>query len=155
MIDCLRSLKVQVDSSMVATETVVLNLFSVFIIGFFIWHYRNIQPSFFKFTIFFFMFFFFQSSLVSLIKSLGYNFQLESSLQITFSIFLAWFTCLLNNNNQPTGKGRYYVDIVAELLQGDRATAIRLFDYNKEKFGGKTNDWIWQKVIRDIERDRR
>jgi len=136
-------------------EIVIFHLWAVFFGGFFIWHYRNTQPSFFKFVIFFFMFFFLQLSLVNLIKSLGYNFQIENSLQITFSIFLAWFTCLLNNNNQPTGKGRYYVDIVAELLQGDRAAAIRLFDYNKEKFGGKTNDWIWQKVIRDIERDRR
>ncbi|MDX2255570.1 MAG: hypothetical protein NW214_08655 [Pseudanabaenaceae cyanobacterium bins.39] len=48
-----------------------------------------------------------------------------------------------------------YLDVVTELLQGDRAAAIRLFNYNKEKFGGKTDEWVWQKVIRDIERDRR
>jgi hypothetical protein len=34
-------------------------------------------------------------------------------------------------------------------------TFIRLVNYNKEKFGGKTDEWLWQKVIRDIERDRR
>lgn len=50
---------------------------------------------------------------------------------------------------------RTYLDAVTELLHGDRAAAIRLFNYNKEKFGGKTDEWIWQKVIRDIERDRR
>jgi len=53
------------------------------------------------------------------------------------------------------GKPKYYIDIVAELLQGDRAAAQRLFNYTKDKFGGKTDDWVWQKVIRDIERDRR
>jgi len=60
----------------------------------------------------------------------------------------------------PVGKSnqdrqRTYLDVVTELLQGDRAAAIRLFNYNKEKFGGKTDEWLWQKVIRDIERDRR
>ena len=50
---------------------------------------------------------------------------------------------------------RTYLDMVTELLHGDRAAAIRLFNYNKEKFGGKTDEWLWQKVIRDIERDRR
>lgn len=50
---------------------------------------------------------------------------------------------------------RTYLEVVTELLQGDRDTAIRLFNYNKEKFGGKTDEWLWQKVIRDIERDRR
>jgi hypothetical protein len=52
-------------------------------------------------------------------------------------------------------KPKTYLDVVTELLQGDRAAAIRLFNYNKEKFGGKTDEWLWQKVIRDIERDRR
>ena len=48
-----------------------------------------------------------------------------------------------------------YLDTVTELLRGDQGAAIRLFNYTKDKFGGKTDDWIWQKVIRDIERDRR
>lgn len=55
--------------------------------------------------------------------------------------------------SQP--RQRTYLDVVTELLYGDRAAAIRLFNYNKEKFGGKTDEWLWQKVIRDIERDRR
>ena len=56
-------------------------------------------------------------------------------------------------SNQTTSKT--YLEVVTELLQGDRAAAIRLFNCNKEKFGGKTDEWLWQKVIRDIERDRR
>lgn len=50
---------------------------------------------------------------------------------------------------------RTYLGVVTELLHGDQAAAIRLFNYNKEKFGGKSEEWLWQKVIRDIERDRR
>jgi hypothetical protein len=50
---------------------------------------------------------------------------------------------------------RTYLAVVTELLHGDRDAAIRLFNYNKEKFGGKTDEWLWQKVIRDLERDRR
>jgi len=50
---------------------------------------------------------------------------------------------------------RTYLDVVTELLQGDQNAAIRLFNYNKDKFGGKSDEWLWQKVIRDIERDRR
>ena len=53
-------------------------------------------------------------------------------------------------SNQKT-----YLDVVTELLHGDQNAAIRLFNYNKDKFGGKSDEWLWQKVIRDIERDRR
>lgn len=62
-------------------------------------------------------------------------------------------TSLTSYNSQPSP--RIYLDVVTELLHGDRDAAIRLFNYNKEKFGGKTDEWLWQKVIRDIKRDRR
>ena len=86
------------------------------------------------------------------------------NVQYTGDPFRGYFFCVLvscvvqlfkktNTSNQV--KPRYYIDIVSELLHGDRAAAQRLFNYNKEKFGGKTDDWVWQKVIRDIERDRR
>jgi len=69
------------------------------------------------------------------------------------SVFVQAFKKPKHQASQSTQ--RTYLDVVTELLQGNRATAIRLFNYNKEKFGGKTDEWIWQKVIRDIERDRR
>lgn len=59
------------------------------------------------------------------------------------------------NQQGSQSKQKTYLDVVTELLHGDRSAAIRLFNYNKEKFGGKTDEWLWQKVIRDIERDRR
>ena len=59
------------------------------------------------------------------------------------------------NQQASQSKQKTYLDVVTELLHGDRSAAIRLFNYNKEKFGGKTDEWLWQKVIRDIERDRR
>lgn len=69
---------------------------------------------------------------------------------IVISAIVQIFKKPKQSSNQKT-----YLDVVTELLQGDRAAAIRLFNYNKEKFGGKTDEWLWQKVIRDIERDRR
>ena len=127
-----------------------------FFCGLVIWQLKDAKPDFLKFVILWFLFFFFQSSVLSLGKSLGYNLQLAISIQISISIFLAWFTCLQNGNTpSAAGKPRYYIDIVSELLHGDRDAAMRLFNYNKDKFGGKSDDWLWQKVIRDIERDRR
>ncbi|WP_126387030.1 hypothetical protein [Pseudanabaena sp. ABRG5-3] len=99
-----------------------------------------------------------QSNLVNLAKLVGHPLQITIPTQISLSIFLAWFTSLLNQNKQVSAQSssqRTYLEVVTELLQGDRAAAIRLFNYNKEKFGGKTDEWLWQKVIRDIERDRR
>lgn len=69
------------------------------------------------------------------------------------SVFVQAFKKPTQQISQP--RQRTYLDVVTELLYGDRAAAIRLFNYNKEKFGGKTDEWLWQKVIRDIERDRR
>lgn len=100
------------------------------------------------------------SNLINLAKYLGYNLQIADSFKISFSIVLAWFTSLLDQNKQMSGQStqsrqRTYLDVVTELLHGDQNAAIRLFNYNKEKFGGKSDEWLWQKVIRDIERDRR
>lgn len=59
------------------------------------------------------------------------------------------------NQQDSKTKPKTYLDEVTELLRGDQGAAMRLFNYNKERFGGKSNEWLWQKVIRDIERDRR
>ena len=72
---------------------------------------------------------------------------------IVVSLIISSVVQLFKTARQP--KTKTYLQVVTELLQGDRAAAIRLFNYNKEKFGGKTDEWLWQKVIRDIERDRR
>ena len=74
-----------------------------------------------------------------------------------FALVISGIVQLFKKPKDSSNKARVrtYLDVVTELLQGDRAAAIRLFNYNKEKFGGKTDEWLWQKVIRDIERDRR
>lgn len=75
---------------------------------------------------------------------------------IFFCLLVSGIVQLFQKPNRQAAQSRQtYLDVVTELLNGDRAAAIRLFNYNKEKFGGKTDEWLWQKVIRDIERDRR
>ena len=41
------------------------------------------------------------------------------------------------------------------MLYGDRAGAQRLLNGAKQMYPGKPNDWYWEKVISDLERDRR
>jgi hypothetical protein len=41
------------------------------------------------------------------------------------------------------------------LLNGDRAGAERLLKYARQKHPGHPESWYWQKVIYDLERDRR
>ena len=74
-----------------------------------------------------------------------------------FCIIISAIVQAFKKPNQQTAnaKQRTYLDVVTQLLQGDQPAAIRLFNHNKEKFGGKSDEWLWQKVIRDIERDRR
>ena len=74
-----------------------------------------------------------------------------------FCVILSTIAQLFKKPNQQTSNAsqRTYLGVVTELLQGDQNAAVRLFNYNKEKFGGKSDEWLWQKVIRDIERDRR
>ncbi len=138
------------------TESVVFALWSVFFSAIVICLIKDIKPIFFRFILLLFTFYFMQTNLLTLARLIGYPLQITSPIQISLSIFLAWFTSLLDQNKQvPSSRQRTYLDLVTELLHGDRAAAIRLFNYNKEKFGGKTDEWLWQKVIRDIERDRR
>ena len=76
---------------------------------------------------------------------------------IFFCILVSAIVQLFKKPNRQVAQSRQrtYLDVVTELLHGDQNAAIRLFNYNKEKFGGKSDEWLWQKVIRDIERDRR
>ena len=145
---------------MSSADSVFFALWSVFFNGFVIWFAKDVKPVILRFLLLLFVIYFMQSSLTNLGKSLGYSFQIADSTKIAVSIVLAWFGSLLDQNNRSASqsnqpKSKTYLDVVTELLQGDRAAAIRLFNYNKEKFGGKTDEWLWQKVIRDIERDRR
>jgi hypothetical protein len=139
------------------TDSVVFALWSLFFNGVVIWLVKDAKPVFFRFALLLFMFYFMQSNVLTLSKLLGYEFQITAPTQISVSIFLAWFTTLLDQNRRTTGSSRQrtYLVVVTEMLQGDQNAAVRLFNYNKDKFGGKTDEWIWQKVIRDIERDRR
>ncbi|MEP0849291.1 hypothetical protein [Funiculus sociatus] len=41
------------------------------------------------------------------------------------------------------------------LLSGDRAAAERLLAYAKRRHPGKSDKWYWEKVISDLESDRR
>ena len=74
-----------------------------------------------------------------------------------FCVIISTIVQVFKKPNQQGSQStqRTYLDVVTELLRGDKQAAIRLFNYTKDKFGGKTDEWIWQKVIRDIERDRR
>jgi len=88
-------------------------------------------------------------------KPQGYTFTSDPIRGYINCVIISAIVQLFKKNKPSQAKSKLYLDTVAELLQGDRAAAIRLFNYNKQKFGGKTDDWLWQKVIRDIERDRR
>lgn len=95
--------------------------------------------------------------LILITKPQGYTFTTDPVRGYIGCVIISSIVQVFKKSNQQTPKlkQKTYLDIVTELLQGDRAAAIRLFNYNKEKFGGKTDEWLWQKVIRDIERDRR
>ncbi|KAM3093485.1 hypothetical protein ACKFKG_18910 [Phormidesmis sp. 146-35] len=41
------------------------------------------------------------------------------------------------------------------LLNGDTAAAHRLFDKAQQRNPGQSNQWYWEKVTWDLERDRR
>ncbi len=41
-----------------------------------------------------------------------------------------------------------------QLLRGDRTAAKRLIERAKEKNPGRSENWYWEKVIYDLERDR-
>lgn len=41
------------------------------------------------------------------------------------------------------------------LLNGDAAAAHRLFDKAQQRNPGQSNQWYWEKVTWDLERDRR
>ncbi|MBD1822904.1 hypothetical protein H6F51_10430 [Cyanobacteria bacterium FACHB-DQ100] len=40
------------------------------------------------------------------------------------------------------------------LVQGDRRTVERLIKHGRERYPDKPEQWIWEKVIADLERDR-
>ncbi|NEO97985.1 MAG: hypothetical protein F6K58_04645 [Symploca sp. SIO2E9] len=40
------------------------------------------------------------------------------------------------------------------LLNGDVSTAERLFDYVRLRYPGRSNSWVLEKVLYDLERDR-
>lgn len=44
---------------------------------------------------------------------------------------------------------------VVSLLNGDTATAQRLFETARLRNPGESDQWCWEKVLWDIERDRR
>ena len=141
------------------TDSIVYMLGGIIFNGMVIFMAKDVKPMFFRLILLFFLFYLMQSNIVLLAKPLGYPFQIADSAKISISIFLAWFTSLLDQNKRVSGSSnqsrqRTYLDVVTDLLHGDQNAAIRLFNYNKQKFGGKSDEWLWQKVIRDIERDR-
>ena len=44
---------------------------------------------------------------------------------------------------------------LVSLLNGDLATAYRLFEKAQLRYPDKSNQWYWEKVTWDLERDRR
>ncbi|PSB19301.1 hypothetical protein C7B65_12080 [Phormidesmis priestleyi ULC007] len=44
---------------------------------------------------------------------------------------------------------------VISLLNGDTATAQRLFETARSRNPGESDQWCWEKVLWDLERDRR
>lgn len=44
---------------------------------------------------------------------------------------------------------------IMTLLNGDRATAQRLFEAAQMRNPGESDQWCWEKVLWDLERDRR
>ena len=95
--------------------------------------------------------------LLILTSSSGYslNVDIPRGLFICFMISAMIQAFKKPNRQVKQATQKTYLCVVTELLQGDQNAAVRLFNYNEEKFGGKSDEWLWQKVIRDIERDRR
>ncbi len=40
------------------------------------------------------------------------------------------------------------------LVRGDRGTVERLIKYGRARYPDRSEQWVWEKVIRDLERDR-
>jgi Na+-transporting methylmalonyl-CoA/oxaloacetate decarboxylase gamma subunit len=59
---------------------------------------------------------------------------------------------------EPTRKGsvsRNTQSQLVRLLQGDRSAAMRLVDRERRRNSHRPEQWLWEKVVRDLERDRR
>jgi len=62
------------------------------------------------------------------------------------------------NRRQNRGQDRPNRKVEAKLmrmLNGDRATANRLIEREKYKNPGRSENWYWEKVLFDLQRDRR
>jgi hypothetical protein len=68
-----------------------------------------------------------------------------------FHEFNEWLNEQQNYSNQPRWELRQRL---FTLIQGDWNLAERLLDSAKMNYPGQTEDWYWEKVIYDLERDR-
>ena len=68
-----------------------------------------------------------------------------------FNEFNKWLNEQQNHSNQPRWELRQRL---FTLVQGDWNLAERLLDSAKMNYPGQTEDWYWEKVIYDLERDR-
>ncbi len=59
-----------------------------------------------------------------------------------------------SSKNTPASNGKLEKKLLA-MLQGDRTGAERLLKAARQGNPGRPNEWYWEKVISDLERDRR
>ena len=77
---------------------------------------------------------------------------------ITLSFLI--FILLREIKKQKKAKPKHKLDKSLEkqlltMLSGDKKAALRLLRYARQKNPGQTYLWYYEKVIRDLERDRR
>jgi hypothetical protein len=58
-------------------------------------------------------------------------------------------------SSSPRRSGKRPPKRIMTLLNGDAATAQRLFETARLRNPGESDQWCWEKVLWDLERDRR
>ncbi|HEY9833697.1 MAG TPA: hypothetical protein V6D26_24315 [Stenomitos sp.] len=71
--------------------------------------------------------------------------------EVKFNEFNEWLNEQQNDSNQPRWELRQRL---FTLIQGDWNLAERLLNSARMNYPGQTEDWYWEKVIYDLERDR-
>ena len=71
--------------------------------------------------------------------------------EVKFNEFNEWLNEQQNDSNQPRWELRQRL---FRMVQGDWNLAERLLNSARMNYPGQTEDWYWEKVIYDLERDR-
>ena len=71
--------------------------------------------------------------------------------EVKFNEFNAWLNEQQHYSSQPRSELRHRLFV---LVNGNWELAHRLLESVRRNYPGQTEDWYWEKVIYDLERDR-